>query len=162
MENETHTPVLSTEGVGISSSTAKQVEFVLMVTGSRDWKDEYKIAGYMCSLANFGWTGPNCVLINGYARGADRTTRTQALLLGWSVRDFHPDDYKEHWMSYGRACNVRNQAMVTELAAYRLHGCETRSVAFWRDHSKGTSNTLDMLAQASFTPTIVYDCPCHS
>jgi len=134
---------------------------VLLVTGSRDWEDEYKIAGYMSSLANKGWIGPTCLLINGYARGADLTTRAQAILLGWSMKDCNPTDYRWGDMSYGRACNVRNQAMVDTLAIYRMYGRETRSVAFWRNHSKGTSNTLDMLREASFEPKVFHDCQCH-
>lgn len=142
--------------------TVIEIKNVLLVTGSRDWRDSYKIAGYLTKLANEGWTGQSSLLINGFARGADLDTRTQALLLGWMVRDFKPTDYQESWMSYGRACNVRNQAMVQALAAYRLYGLETRSVAFWRNHSKGTSNTLDMLREASFEPEVFKDCPCHS
>lgn len=136
-------------------------ERVLLVTGSRNWRDNMVIVNYMMDLANQGWMGTRNILLNGYARGADQSTRTQAILLGWNPQDYLPKDYQEPWMSYGRACNVRNQRMVDVLRVYRDAGCETRSVAFWRTHSTGTGNTLDMLNAAGFEPKIFYDCPCH-
>lgn len=139
-----------------------EIKRMLLVTGSRDWTQNYVISSYMSGLAFGGWVGPDTVLLNGYARGADQAARTQAILLGWNPQDYLPKDYQEPWMSYGRACTVRNQRMVDVLKVYRDAGCETLSVAFWRTHSTGTGNTLDMLNAAGFEPKIFYDCPCHS
>jgi hypothetical protein len=111
-----------------------------------------------------GWVGFDNLLINGFADGADKLTRTGAILRGWQVKDVLPRDYQDVGMSYGRACNVRNQAMVNSLKAWRMdpNVLETRSVAFWRAHSQGTLNTIRMLESAGFEPDVFYDCPCHS
>lgn len=134
------------------------VQRVLLVTGSRTWRAPLVLNEF---LYNLGWTGSTNLLLNGYAKGADQQARTAAILLGWSVKDYHPKDYQESWMSYGRACNVRNQAMVTHLDMYRATGVETRSLALWKDHSTGTGNTLDMLRTKGFNPSVMYDCRCH-
>lgn len=130
----------------------------LMVTGSRNWTNRFVINEYIHDLANRGWLGSECHLINGYADGADQQLRTAAILLGWTPIDYKPKNYQEGWMSYGRACNRRNEAMADRLAQERLNGHETLCVAFWKNRSVGTGNTLGMLRERGFKPTVFHDC----
>lgn len=96
------------------------------MTGSRTWDDHETIRRALEDVAE-----PGIELIVGDARGADQIAATVATELGWDVYVFGAD-----WDRHGRAAGpIRNREMLDTQPDVVL--------AFQRDRSKGTQDTVD-------------------
>ncbi len=135
----------------------------VLITGSRNWRYPATIHRVLETVAA---TASGLTVVHGGAQGADRMAGDYARDRGWNV-DPHPADWptcapdcKPGHRRRGRrgeycptAGHRRNAAMVATRPDIVL--------AFWRDHSSGTRNCLD-LAKAAGLPIGPYlDCACH-
>lgn len=80
---------------------------IVMVTGSRDWRDINTIAHTLREVDEKSDDLPT--LLNGCASGADAIARAWAESFGWHIEDFWPD-YVE--LSFREANLQRNKLMV--------------------------------------------------
>lgn len=105
----------------------------VLVTGSRDWEDEWAIRRHL--ICFHSWIPAR--LVSGACRsGADRMAEDIAKELGWEVEQ-HPAD----WRQYGqRAGFIRNSYMV----GLGADVC----VAFILNDSKGATMTADLAEKA--------------
>jgi hypothetical protein len=89
---------------------------VILVTGSRDWKDAATIRWTMDSSWLFGHARAPLALRVGDARGADALAAAHARQSGWEVQVYHPD-----WAANGhQAGYMRNAEMVAHGADFVL------------------------------------------
>lgn len=78
----------------------------ILVTGSRNWRDENAIANALIKATN-NVIGPHLVM-HGGARGADSLAGKIASGFGWWVEVYVAD-----WKTHGRAAGcIRNQVMI--------------------------------------------------
>jgi hypothetical protein len=105
----------------------------VLVTGSRDWEDEWEIRRHM--MCFHSWI-PARLVSGACPYGADRMAEEIAKEYGWEVEQ-HPAD----WRQYGkRAGFVRNSFMVGLGADVCL--------AFILNGSKGATMTADLAEKA--------------
>ncbi len=105
--------------------------YVVLVCGSREWKDAAPIKTRLSLLPR------GSVVIHGAARGADQLAGTIAAGLGFEVREFPADWKNGPWTRNGKnlAGINRNTLMLDQrpdlVLAYQLNG------------STGTQHTID-------------------
>lgn len=110
----------------------------LIITGSRDWSDEYAIYS---GIANVAIPPESWTLVSGACpTGADRIAEGFAEGLGMLV-ERHPAD----WTHYGNGAGFRRNAEMVNLGA-------DICLAFIRNRSKGATMTAD-LAERAGIPT---------
>ncbi len=137
----------------------------VLITGSRNWRYPATIRRVLETLAA---TTPHLTVVHGGAQGADRMAGDYARDRGWNVEVHHADwstcaddcSRSERHRRVGKrgeycptAGHRRNQRMVQAGADVVL--------AFWRDHSSGTANCLDLAKQAGLPIDPYLDCTCH-
>lgn len=105
-------------------------EFIVLVTGSRDWDDYDVIEKELTNIPIP--SGCNPVLVHGGCfSGADYIAHKIGNKLGWKIKTHLAD-----WSKYGnRAGPIRNNHMVT---TERPHA----ALAFCKNKSKGTSGCI--------------------
>lgn len=117
----------------------------VLVTGSRDWDDTETIQRVLDHVVSLEYRGTKFTLREGGARGADKITREQALILGWSVETFEAD-----WSRYKKGAGfIRNKAMV------ETHPVPSLCIAFIRNNSRGATMCAE-LAEDAGIPTLYY------
>lgn len=127
-------------------------DFVILVTGSREWRWERYLRSALENEARAASSRP-VVIRHGAARGVDTIADNVAGYHGWK-RDPHPVR-SQTWRALGkRAGRVRNEHMVNLGADI--------CVAFWRDHSRGTGNCIELARAAGIPVKIYHDCSCHT
>jgi hypothetical protein len=123
-----------------SAQSERQVEYRVLVCGSRDWRDRRIIHEVLRALADC-YPDLRIVVVHGAARGADRMAGEEARACGYKVEE-HPADWKRH----GRRAGVIRNAHMLSL------GC-SRVVAFWDGKSRGTERTwIQQEARANSRP----------
>lgn len=119
----------------------------ILVTGSRNWKDElmirYALKQYIDALP-LGADEPT--VVHGDCRGADKMAAKQALDLGFWV-EAHPADWAKHGK---RAGILRNLEMLDTKPDVVL--------AFRRNGSKGTTHMIEA-AKARGVPVSIFEHP---
>lgn len=106
----------------------------VLITGSRNWTDRARIADRLFDLGlitdNLG-----CTIVHGNAPGADTLAKQEGEKLGFLIE---PHDYRPFitpTCSAKRAPLERNTYMVSLGADL--------CIAFWKDNSTGTKDTVD-------------------
>ena len=98
---------------------------IVLVCGSRSWRDPHAIADRLAKLPR------GTTIVHGGARGADALAGTVANSLGLEVLEIPAD-----WKRYGRSAGYRrNVAMLDD---YR----PALVLAFWDGRSTGTAHTV--------------------
>lgn len=104
-------------------------DFNLIVAGGRDFTDVDRIVQEVYGLMVNELKDFNIVIIQGEARGADKSAKVAAQRLGLKCDSFPAD-----WDAHGKAAGpIRNSAM-----ADVAHGL----LAFWDGESKGTAHMI--------------------
>lgn len=114
---------------------------ILIVTGSRNWKDQE----FIFEALDFVTRDESIVsLFHGAAKGADHHALEWAKLNGYTARAFIP-----RWDELGPAAGpVRNKDMVDAgLDAAKALGEKVVLVAFRLNNSKGTTRTIEYAAR---------------
>lgn len=126
------------------NATHNRLQARLLITGSRDWRDEQSIAAHLDLAWRQLGEPEHMTLISGACpTGADRIAESVAELRGWNI-ERHPAD----WAALGkRAGFLRNAEMVQSDADL--------CIAFIRDSSRGASMTIELAQKAGLTTWIV-------
>ena len=112
----------------------------ILVTGSRDWRDEERIEEALDAAAGDTYYR-NVTLVSGACpTGADQIAETHGVTCGWTV-ERHPAD----WNTYGKSAGFRRNAEMVNLGA-------DVCLAFIKNGSRGATHTAD-LAEAAGIPT---------
>lgn len=141
----------------------------ILITGSRDWRypatirrvlDETVIAHIADDAC------PDVTVIHGAAQGADLIAADYAKRSGWNV-DPRPAD----WPTCAPDCKpghrrIGKRGEYCPTAGHRRNAAMVASnpdivLAFWRDHSSGTKNCLDLALAAGLLIDRYLDCACH-
>jgi hypothetical protein len=132
-EDETKSEVLD------SNNMEKKTELRILICGSRNWTDKWRIGRYLDELLEaVGLEPEQLVVIHGGYKGADHHAGIEAKCRGCQVLEF-PGNWSKFGLSAGPK---RNQQMLTE-------GKPDRVVAFHPDWEK-SKGTKDMVARAKF------------
>ena len=115
-------------------------EYIILVTGSRDWTDENMIAHALQSINIPENLTP--VLVHGDCpTGADAMAHKIATQWKWKIRK-----YPAQWQKYGKSAGPRrNQEMISVEQPHV-------GLGFSKNHSSGTKNTCDLLMVYSTKP----------
>lgn len=108
----------------------------ILVCGDRNWTNYGRVLEILKEYPK------GTVIINGYARGADRAAHNAAIELGFEV-----EDYKAKWTLYGKAAGpIRNQEML-------VVGQPDLVIAFHSnlENSKGTKDMLNRAKKAGLS-----------
>ena len=111
----------------------------VLITGSRDWCDENRIAGALLYEVSRRPASDRIIVIHGAARGADSLAARVAVHYGWQV-EAHPAD----WARFGKSAGFRRNA---EMVARGADVC----LAFIKDNSRGASHTAAIAENAGIT-----------
>lgn len=109
----------------------------ILVTGSREWENQFLIHNVLTSLYWMMPNGQDIVLVSGKcARGADAMCEATARHLGWQIEE-HPAE----WQTFGRRAGfTRNSEMVA--------GGADMCLAFILNESKGATMTANLAEKA--------------
>lgn len=115
----------------------------VIICGSRGWGDRLRIADRISSLPG------NAVVVNGYARGADRIAHQEAEKAGLVVEPY-PAEWDKHDDEI-LPCSCPPEKKVCKLAGFRRNEKMARLgadllIAFWDGKSNGT---MDMMERAA-------------
>jgi YspA, cpYpsA-related SLOG family len=143
----------------------------ILVSGSRNWRYPATIRRVLDETVTAHIADdrcPNVTVIHGGAPGADRIAGDYAQSRGWNVEVHHAD-----WATCAPGCSkserhrrVGKRGEYCPTAGHRRNASMVDSrpdivVAFWRDHSAGTSNCLDLAKAAGLLIDPYLDCACH-
>lgn len=128
------------------AQSTRQVEYRVLVCGSRDWRDRRIIRETLRALADC-YPDLRIVVVHGAARGADRMAGEEARACGYKVEE-HPADWKRHGR---RAGAIRNAHMLSL-------GC-SRVIAFWDGKSRGTEHMIAIARDAEARVTVIREGP---
>lgn len=107
----------------------------VLITGDRDWTDEFPIDAIIAGLLSLASPEP-LILLHGKARGADRLVDQWKSCAGVDVRPFPAD-----WDRYGRSAGpIRNRQMLNE---------EPDLVVAFHDDLDESKGTKDCVAEAA-------------
>src|SRR5580704_14964505 len=84
----------------------------ILVTGSRDWDDESRIAGALMYEVSLRPASETIIVVHGSARGADTMAARAAAHYEWQAES-HPAD----WDAHGKAAGFRRNAEMVALGA---------------------------------------------
>ncbi len=135
----------------------------VLVTGSRSWRYPATIRRVLETIAA---TSPDLTVVHGGAPGADRMAGDYARDRGWNVEVHHAD-----WSTCDPGCKpshrrVGKRGEYCPTAGHRRNAAMVATqpaivLAFWRDHSSGTKQCLDLAKQAGLPIDPYLDCACH-
>ena len=109
-------------------------EFIILVSGSRDWLDVQTINEELNFIQSKLSPDKTPVLIHGDARGVDKICDAIAKDLKWSIRKYPITS--EDWKTQGkRAGPMRNLQMITTEQPHAI-------IAFRKNKSPGTTSTI--------------------
>lgn len=143
----------------------------ILITGSRLWRYPATIRRVLDETVNAHITHdtcPNVTVVHGGAAGADRIAGDYAEQSGWNVEVHHAD-----WATCDSTCSrserhrrVGKRGEYCPTAGHRRNAFMVSLgadlvLAFWRDHSGGTGNCLDLAKQAGLLIDLYADCACH-
>jgi hypothetical protein len=114
----------------------------ILVTGSRDWTDEQKLAGYL-SLSLTQDLDENVIVHGACPSGADKMASDWCKATGLREEP-HPAD----WAAHGKAAGFRRNA---EMAALGADLC----LAFWDGESRGTAHMIACAVKAGISVRIL-------
>lgn len=125
----------------------------VLVTGSRDWEDDYIIGIFIHGLR--AWHGINMHLFYGCARGADTIAYKATLETnGWVPHPFPAD-----WDQYGKAAgSIRNQKMLDAMIKEVKRQDVVLAIAFKDDlrHMLDKGGTEDMIRRCQKADIPIY------
>jgi YspA, cpYpsA-related SLOG family len=125
---------------------AETVGARILITGDRGWNSTEKVYDTLVHALNA--FGPNIIVVEGEANGADKIARTCAEQLGLTVEGW-PADWENNGLAAGP---IRNQFMLDESRRRAFSdGYQLRcGVAFHAniDRSKGTKDMVQRLEKA--------------
>lgn len=103
----------------------------IVIAGSRNFKDHYKVENYVCNLKELQLNTLNdIVIISGGAFGVDSLAASKATQLDLKTKIFYPE-----WDKYGKKAGpMRNEQMVQ---------ASDKVVVFWDGISRGSKSTID-------------------
>lgn len=117
-------------------------ELVVLVCGSRGYRDRDLIVAHMRPLAS---DGRPVLIIHGAASGVDSTAGGVARELGYGERCYFAD-----WQKHGRRAGpLRNQEMLDD-------GKPERVLAFWDGASRGTKDMISRAEKAGVPVEVVH------
>lgn len=126
----------------MTTQSSSQVEYRVIVCGSRDWTDRRIIRETLLALAD-RCPDLRIVVVHGAARGADRMAGEEARACGYKVEE-HP----ANWALHGhRAGLIRNAYMLSL-------GC-SHVIAFWDGKSRGTEHMIRIAREADARVTVI-------
>lgn len=104
---------------------------LIVVTGSRDWKDGQLIERVLRHYNDSAPALEEITLVHGGARGADFFAKVAATRLGWNVIECQAD-----WDTHGKSAgSIRNNQMLDRQPDLVL--------AFWDGQSRGTEHCMN-------------------
>jgi hypothetical protein len=127
------------------TTTEKTKLNAILVTGSRDWTDEYAI---QCAMIDAGSGKLHMLLIHGDCRGADRVAAEYAKGTAcWMALPM-----PAQWHKLGAEAGPdRNLRMIEVLKHLRACGYDCEVHAFPLPSSKGTRHMMRIAREAGFT-----------
>lgn len=100
----------------------------IIIAGSRNFDDYFKVQLYMYGFIQIGW---DVEIVSGTAKGADQLGERFAKENNYKLKQFPAD-----WNKYGKSAGyIRNE----EMAKYA-----DVLIAFWDGESKGTKHMIDL------------------
>lgn len=121
---------------------------VVLVCGSRDWKDRDAILTRLEALSD---EDDDITVIHGGATGADSAAGGIATGLGYGTRCYFPD-----WKKHGKKAGIlRNQQMLDD-------GKPDLVIAFWDGASRGTDDMIKRARKAGVQVEVIGPLPMKS
>lgn len=110
-------------------------EYVVFVTGSRDWSDPQIIDAELRKLVIP--SGHTPVLVHGGATGADTHAHTTAMSLGWKIRSYPIT--RANWVSGGKSEGPKRNIRMVQTEHPHV------ALAFRMNASRGTTHAIQVV-----------------
>lgn len=113
----------------------------ILITGSRDWRDEKAIGDALAAAWLEHGCGQALIVVNGGARGADAIAQRWACTMRNLGLPVHPEMHRADWDRYGKSAGHRRNAEMVARGADLV-------LAFPLGESRGTRGCMELARRA--------------